>query len=350
MMTKLLFELSGEHPELPYAEIYACLSAASIKYRVIYTGPQILVVELVGINEKHRDNLYYINYLARRLALCKSIQLFIDRYDNLNELETTLATLNVYGTTYRIQATRVRVPKIEISLSQLERRLGAVVRRATGKKVDLSSPSTDIRITLSDRYYYLGIHVAAIDRKAFELRKAQYRPYTSPVSLHPRLARVLVNLSKISEGSTVLDPFCGTGGILIEAGLIGAKLIGVDIKEIMINGCKNNIEFFKLTDFKLYHADVGKIPKLLPERVDAIVTDPPYGRAATTCGETLMHLYERTFKIARHILASGSYMAIVLPSTDYIKLGEQFLQLCEMYPVYVHRSLTRHFCVYRNIE
>ena len=75
-----------------------------------------------------------------------------------------------------------------------------------------------------------------IDRTCFEERKVQHRPFFSPISLHPKLARVLVNISAIKRDETLLDPFCGTGGILIEAGLIGAKVIGSDIEEKMIEG------------------------------------------------------------------------------------------------------------------
>ncbi len=45
--------------------------------------------------------------------------------------------------------------------------------------------------------------------------------------MSPKLARCMVNLTGVKENDLVLDPFCGTGGILIEAGIMGARVIGV---------------------------------------------------------------------------------------------------------------------------
>ena len=36
------------------------------------------------------------------------------------------------------------------------------------------------------------------------------------------------------------------GGFLIEAGLMSIKTIGYDIDKIMINGCNQNLEYFKI--------------------------------------------------------------------------------------------------------
>ncbi len=67
-----------------------------------------------------------------------------------------------------------------------------------------------------------------------------------PGVLMPRVARALANLSGIKPGELFLDPFCGTAGILIEAGLMGARVIGVDAQEKLVEGARMNLEAFKL--------------------------------------------------------------------------------------------------------
>ena len=57
----------------------------------------------------------------------------------------------------------------------------------------------------------------------------------------PRMARTLVNLSLAGSGSILLDPFCGTGGILIEAEMLGVHAVGSDFDPMMIQGCKENV-------------------------------------------------------------------------------------------------------------
>jgi len=56
-------------------------------------------------------------------------------------------------------------------------------------------------------------------KSGFGKRKPHMRPGFHPSSLNPKLARAFVNLTGIRKG-TIVDMFCGTGGILIEAGLI----------------------------------------------------------------------------------------------------------------------------------
>ncbi|MCK4365573.1 MAG: DNA modification methylase, partial [Thermoplasmatales archaeon] len=87
------------------------------------------------------------------------------------------------------------------------------------RDVILENPDNEIRGLITDSKVYVGLKTAEINRSQFEERKIQHRPFFSPISLHPKLARALVNLSSIKKDETLLDPFCGTGGILLEAGL-----------------------------------------------------------------------------------------------------------------------------------
>src|SRR5207249_4604363 len=127
--------------------------------------------------------------------------------------------------------------------------------------------------------HYLCRRLAAIDRRAFEARKVGERSFVQPISLHPRFARALVNLSRVRDGGTLLDPFCGTGGILLEAGLVGAQVIGGDVRADMVEGCRAMLRGFGI-DARLLAADVGAIPEAVGQ-VGAVAMDPPYGRAAT---------------------------------------------------------------------
>jgi len=55
--------------------------------------------------------------------------------------------------------------------------------------------------------------------------------------LPPKLAQTLINLSGVSAkatGLTLLDPFCGTGVTLMEAGLMGFTPYGTDISKRMV--------------------------------------------------------------------------------------------------------------------
>ena len=61
----------------------------------------------------------------------------------------------------------------------------------------------------------------------------------------PRMARTLVNIAGYNRGDIMLDPFCGTGGILIEAHLLGARVIGSDFDPLMVLGSRQNTARFR---------------------------------------------------------------------------------------------------------
>src|SRR5438046_10683807 len=65
--------------------------------------------------------------------------------------------------------------------------------------------------------FFLGRVVHRIDRARLEATKVAHRPFSLPISLHPKFARALLNLSRVPMAGFVRDPFCGTGGLLLEA-------------------------------------------------------------------------------------------------------------------------------------
>ncbi|MCK4444907.1 MAG: hypothetical protein KAW09_10200, partial [Thermoplasmata archaeon] len=181
---------------------------------------------------------------------------------------------------------------------------------------------------------------------SYQQRKVDNRPFFSPISLHPKFARAMVNLSRAASGKSFLDPFCGTGGLLIEAGMIGAKVIGGDIKGGMIDGCQESLLKYGISS-TLLQSDVGDIGEQV-DRVHSIATDPPYGRSSTTMKEDPGSLYERSFKAFADILEEKGYLAIVLPREEFAEMGSQYMELVETHKQRVHRSLDRYYCVFRN--
>lgn len=76
--------------------------------------------------------------------------------------------------------------------------------------------------------------------------------HTYPARMHPDTAARLVS-SFVPDGGYVLDPFCGSGTVLIEALIAGRRPIGVDLNPlaVMLTRCKmrhrSPVELEKLT-------------------------------------------------------------------------------------------------------
>lgn len=321
----MLVELSGEQPALARAETLAALEASGAGHRVLLAEAQLLAVE-TPVDP---------SWLARRLGLAH----FVDEllaWGDLPDVMAAAKSLDFGDRTFRV---RVNSYKGCHGKQELERELGGVV---TGS-VDLAAPAEEVRLIEGERHY-LCRRLAAIDRRSFDGRKVGDRAFVQPISLHPRFARALVNLSRVPDGGTLLDPFCGTGGVLLEAGIVGARAIGGDVREDMVEGCRATLRAFELAA-ELKAMDVGRWPEVVHD-VDGIATDPPYGRATSTKGEPIESLYRRAVGTAARVLRPGGHLAMIVPRTDMVA-DVDGMEPVEAYPLRVHRSLTRHFRVWR---
>ncbi len=158
-----------------------------------------------------------------------------------------------------------------------EKELAAHVWRAldgAGKEpsVDLERPETEIC------FFFLGskVHVAVLrwrNAERFSDRRAHLRPRNHPTSLSPKLAKAMVNLA--GPVTSVLDPFCGSGGILLEGCLAGRAMTGIDVDPRQVARAEENLAHYDASA-NLVVGDATACDRY--GAFDAIVTDLPYGR------------------------------------------------------------------------
>jgi tRNA G10 N-methylase Trm11 len=101
----------------------------------------------------------------------------------------------------------------------------------------------------------------------------------SDIALSPRLARTLINLAGLKPGQTVLDPFCGSGTILIEAYGKSLRCLGMDSRASRVQEARENIRWSVggVTDrgYDIRKGDARDLRRMLRgTKVDAIVTEP----------------------------------------------------------------------------
>ncbi|MDD3493587.1 MAG: methyltransferase domain-containing protein [Candidatus Thermoplasmatota archaeon] len=328
----LLFELSGEHPRLPRAEAAALLALHDSRARTL-SGHRVWVAE-AEVDEKT------VASMAERLALSYGVHVVLAT-GTLESVTRDLEQMDLSPwTTFSIQGRRFHHGH---SISRLKQHLGAVIRGRHGLEVDLENPDLPLFVVADDHLYLCRV-LAPVDRAQFERRRPHHRAFSSPISLHPRLARALVNLSGVRPGQTLLDPFCGTGGILIEAGLVGARVVGMDIKPELVEGCRANLAQYGITPAALYCGDATAM--ILKEPANVVVTDMPYGRS-TYVGNSRTDLYHRAFQALHRWLPPGGWAVVGLPDEQYIPSTQERFIREDAYALRAHRSLTRHFCVLR---
>ncbi len=322
---KLLIELSMESESLARAEAISAAYALGGPPVVIAESPGILIMETSAEPVSLGSRLGLSHFVSEWLGSVTEEELygFAERVDVEGPI--------------RVRSTKVGVQRVDLGATS--RRVGGIVGRRRG--VDLHSPKSDLRVVFSGKAH-VGRLLHAVDRPSFEMRKNRYMPFVYPASLHPKFARALVNLTRVPPGGRLLDPFCGTGAIVAEAAISGMHAVGSDFSQKMIAGTHQNLGELRL-EAELHLTDVGEIQRTVGA-VDGIATDPPYGRATTTDGERIPDLYSRAFAAFSEVLQRGARAAIVVPDPGLLEHARGF-ELLERHELWVHGSLTRHFCV-----
>jgi len=340
------FELSGEHEELPAAEALACLKIEGLDFRFRTDIDQCLVVDIAGKEEDVEKALK--GPITERLAMTHHILKVIGITENTPDAVIILADSfepSGYireGQSFVVRAKRIK-HHVDFPGELLEQKIGGCIYRK-GFRANLKNPDVEFRVILSEKAV-LGTLLSSIDRSAYEARNPQNKPFFHPGVLMPRVARALVNLSGIKPGEIFMDPFCGTAGILVEAGLVGAKVIGIDAQEKLVLGARMNLEAFEL-DYALMDGDACRI-SLKEATIDAVVTDPPYGRSAAILAESLEKLYSCALEEIQRVLKPGG-IAVVVSDKDALEYGRKAgLNVLEIHVQRVHRSLTRTITIFQ---
>lgn len=99
-----------------------------------------------------------------------------------------------------------------------------------------------------------------------------FKPFRTSSSLSSRLARALVNLVS-PPARSILDPFCGTGSILLEAQALGLSAYGMDWNPKMAGMSRRNLRHYGYSGEVLLGNALD-----CQQTANALVTDLPYGR------------------------------------------------------------------------
>jgi tRNA (guanine10-N2)-dimethyltransferase len=261
--------------------------------------------------------------------------------------------------TVAVRAVDVRA-STGIDTQRAERALGGVLTDC-GFAVDLDAPDHTLYVYFSDPdgdaetddagepCCALG-WLAVESLRDFGGRQPTDRPFFQPGSMAPLEARALVNIAGARPDATVVDPMCGTGGLLLEAGLVGAEIVGGDAQEKMVRGTRENLghvldgpghpdpsEYPDPGGWDLLRADAARLP-LAADAADAVVFDAPYGRQSRIEGD-LAPLVAGALEESRRIAPR----CVLVADRDWSHLArEAGWTVADRFERRVHRSLVRH--------
>ncbi|XP_076038708.1 tRNA (guanine(10)-N(2))-methyltransferase TRMT11-like [Oratosquilla oratoria] len=205
-------------------------------------------------------------------------------------------------------------------------------------RVDLNNADTSL--TLIE---YYGLHPNNIPEKPFQLFFGRWladgqrdliakfslkkRKYIGSTSMDAQLSFVMANMAQVKPGHIVIDPFVGTGSILVSAAYRGGFVWGSDIDYLTLHARtkptrhnqKTRVEgesiLSNLEQYGLGHhyldvvvMDSARSAWRKGAFADAIITDPPYGiREATERVGSTKSYKIREEHLDRHYPAKISY-------------------------------------------
>jgi len=338
MAARYAFELSGEHPTIPRSEALSLLAINSSGYRAVYEGERCLVVDAGDLDLSLSPSLARLG--ARMAMTHRIVEVAAEAEPTAEGVAEAAAGLDLLDRTYRVRAKRLG--DAPLASDEVERKVGSVLWRR-GYHADLAEPEMEIRAIITADRIILGREVARSDRTGFRDRRPHLKPFFHPGTMLPKLARALVNLSQVREGERLLDPFSGTGGFLVEAGLMGVRGLGVDVQEEIVRGAQSNLEGLDCT---LMVGDAMRLP-LKDESVEAAVSDAPYGRSALIQAGSRDELLAGSLSELRRVLVPGRRMVFVDDRPVGGAIEEAGFEILEAHQERVHRSLTRHIFVCR---
>ncbi len=285
---------------------------------------------------------------------------------------------------------RRAVPSLVLALKQHLRAAGrsaryiagndGVVPSATVAKGGLLQRGAEFLLVGGEREVLVARTVAVQPFEAFTERDYG-RPGRNARAgmLPPKLARIMLNLAGVIEGATVLDPFCGSGTVLQEALLLGARsALGFDIAPRAVEESRANLAWLQEHHGQLpgtarirQGSSVDVAQMVPPYSVDAVVTEPHLGPPLTgsespgqiqTTQKKLCELYTRTFENLSHVLTPRGTVVFLLPVftarghisflpvlDDLLRQGFSLMQpLPPAFMTHYQRDLSyRHTLVYR---
>ena len=311
---------SGWHPLLFRSEIQALTG----QFETI--NPRVLNIPLT---ESTLERLSRAALLDE--VLCESGRYDVNPQSSQGELSQKIADWahkHLPEGSFAVRTRRLGVGIQGFSRSITDKEIGTLVA-SESRPVNLENPENIISVIISgpedgpihrDDIEHKPVIVWGLNhpewkRESYSGRAPTERPFFQPVSLDPRQARLLISLAHRpkSETRTVIDPFCGTGGIVIEAALQGIDTLSSDLDSRMVEGTLKNLRSFD-AEATVETCDVSGIASLWGSRTGcAFVFDPPYGRSSWTSGKDMEPFFEALSEAYR-IDPQGT-LSTMLPTT-----------------------------------
>lgn len=181
---------------------------------------------------------------------------------------------------------------------------------------DLKKPKTVVYLDIQDKNCIVGLN-------PINLSKRHYRVKTTSQSLNSTVAFSLSIFADIKESYVIVDPFCKSSDILIEAARYSKskKIFGLDQIIAHIRNSKINSKLAKV-ELTIYQLDLDWLEtKFDGNSVDRILTFPPI---YTALKKDVLNIYKEFYIQADKILKKTGKICLITTTPDQIIFSKNF--------------------------
>lgn len=170
-------------------------------------------------------------------------------------------------------------------------------------QADDHAAALNIRLMIEHQHGLVGVRLAAAP-----LHRRAYKQQSLSGSLKPPVAAAMITLAAGQVGTGLLDPFCGSGTVLIEAARQGRQAIGGDSASDALRVSRQNSHHANVR-LALSQWDACRLP-LPSNSVQAVVSNLPWGRQIQV-DATLRTLYQRSYAEMRRVLCDACPLVLL---------------------------------------
>ncbi|MBN1923855.1 MAG: methyltransferase domain-containing protein, partial [Nanoarchaeota archaeon] len=273
----------------------------SLTKRIIFSIKDIRLKELLNLRTvddihillKSFENVEDLNedFIKANLPI-EQIKKDMKNVSNLRKLNNTFSlTLSRYKNMINLDSLKSKISR------KLEEELGMIY-------TPLEHTNFDLRFHIEESNIFISCAIPSVS-----LYKRRYRKHEIEGALKPTIAAALCLLLNPVKGRKIVDDFCGSGTILIEAVLQGLEPYGGDIIEERVTITREAIKELapqSINNIKIVDAKSTKWPD---SYFDYAVSNIPWGKQVSL--KNIVDLYSKSIKeYARILKKDGSIILL----------------------------------------
>jgi tRNA (guanine6-N2)-methyltransferase len=198
--------------------------------------------------------------------------------DKVAKIPTLEAGSKKKKTTFRVTCERIgshhnfQAPNVEFEVG------GAMSEYFDNIKPKMEDYDVNIRVDVLVNKVIVGTQLNFVD-----LSKRHFYRFRNKVTIKTNLAYIMLRCANLQPNQVVLDPFCGSGTILLEAMEVEptVRCIGLDVNRRSVQGALDNAKAAAVgsaQNFEFHCIDARAFRKHVPDHsVDCIVSNLPWG-------------------------------------------------------------------------